>query len=314
MNPKDAELLKACESGDTGLALLALKKSLLSKSASVNAWIDDDWRTPLHVATRKGFKEIVHILLSNGADANASAKNGETPLSLAISEGFTEIAGLLLDQGADVHARDEFENTPLHHAVRAFVEENIALVGLLVGKGADLNAVNTSGETPLYLAAEYGRNDSALFLVEKGADVHIENAYGNTPLLIAAENGEQEIVQILKARGARGRTLKNKFSAFSFSCKEELEMIVRLLHASLDANVFIREIEKSGFAFEEESPMVGAMYGSKHAVLIFSANKDHRIFSCAYAQMGGDFNMNITLVESTGGGNGRLLDDSLYDE
>lgn len=58
--------------------------------------------TALHYAAENGQTEIVQLLLSNGADVNAKAKNGfdlDTPLDDAISNGHTEIIELLEKNG-----------------------------------------------------------------------------------------------------------------------------------------------------------------------------------------------------------------------
>ncbi|MDP7135593.1 MAG: ankyrin repeat domain-containing protein, partial [Planctomycetota bacterium] len=50
---------------------------------------------PLHSAT----KEVVELLIANGADVNAKDDNGETSLNWAIFKGKTETADLLRKHG-----------------------------------------------------------------------------------------------------------------------------------------------------------------------------------------------------------------------
>lgn len=57
--------------------------------------------TPLSIATIKGHREIVEMLLDMGADANARNKDGGTALQYACQLGRSEIAKVLLDHGAD---------------------------------------------------------------------------------------------------------------------------------------------------------------------------------------------------------------------
>ena len=52
--------------------------------------------TPLHEAARSGHKEVVQILLANGALVNASDGMGMTPLRFASANGHEEVAALLL--------------------------------------------------------------------------------------------------------------------------------------------------------------------------------------------------------------------------
>ena len=58
--------------------------------------------TPLHLAAKYGHKEIVEILIANGADINAKDDDGETPLHKAAWERHEEIAKFLISHGADV--------------------------------------------------------------------------------------------------------------------------------------------------------------------------------------------------------------------
>ncbi len=55
--------------------------------------------TPLHAAAGKGLKEIVELLIAEGADVNAKDDKGRTPLDLAIINNETEIADLLRKHG-----------------------------------------------------------------------------------------------------------------------------------------------------------------------------------------------------------------------
>ena len=63
-----------------------------------------------------GEKEIVELLLANGADVNVKDKDGVTPLFDAVATVQKEIAKLLIINGADVNVADPFSMTPLHFA------------------------------------------------------------------------------------------------------------------------------------------------------------------------------------------------------
>jgi ankyrin repeat protein len=65
------------------------------------------------------------------------------------------IAKLLLSYGANVNASDQKGTTPLH---RAAEKNNIPMIKLLVSHGADLRAANGYGVTPLDYSIIYGGN------------------------------------------------------------------------------------------------------------------------------------------------------------
>ncbi len=64
----------------------ALAKLLLERGADVNAMSRPPFQTsPLHGAARRGYADVVDILLANGADTTVRDYNGKTPLEWATS-------------------------------------------------------------------------------------------------------------------------------------------------------------------------------------------------------------------------------------
>ena len=155
----------------------------LAKGGNPNAKDKDGW-TLLHLTAYNGHKDIVELLITNGADVNAKLNLfGETirPIEV-VKEGHPEIAELLrkhggkygtihtaagggdieavkefLAAGVDVNAKDEVESTPLHLATTKEIAE------LLIANGADVNATTNRGTTPLDWAA----NDEIASIIRK---------------------------------------------------------------------------------------------------------------------------------------------------
>ena len=65
--------------------------------------------TALAVACKHGHKELVRLLLENGADPNMVNDAGIAPLHLVCLLGYTEIAAMLLNAGADQEVRMQTE-------------------------------------------------------------------------------------------------------------------------------------------------------------------------------------------------------------
>uniref|UniRef100_A0A182UFT5 ANK_REP_REGION domain-containing protein n=1 Tax=Anopheles melas TaxID=34690 RepID=A0A182UFT5_9DIPT len=63
-------------------------------------------RSALHIACSRGFRDIVRLLLENGANPNIRDKNMNTPLHLASSTESVEVVQMLLDYGTNVLLRD----------------------------------------------------------------------------------------------------------------------------------------------------------------------------------------------------------------
>ena len=92
-------------------ALLDASADASSKLFIANSGLGKD--TLLHIAARYGYKEIVELLISEGADVNAKDENSWTPLHFAARHGHKEVVELLIAKGADVNAKNNFEDTPL---------------------------------------------------------------------------------------------------------------------------------------------------------------------------------------------------------
>ena len=139
-----------------------------------------------------------------GADAISTLINTENvfgvyPLSIASLNGCKQIVDLLLANGADVDIVDDVSYTPLHSAVQSGC---IEIVKILIKAGCDVDAVNSIDETPLFLAAESGYLNIVEYLVDNEADVEISDYKDNLPLHAAASNGHLEVVKYLIAKGS----------------------------------------------------------------------------------------------------------------
>ena len=55
---------------------------LVERGADTNK-ANNNWATPLYIASRKGHVDVVRILAERGADINKARDNGSTPLLIA---------------------------------------------------------------------------------------------------------------------------------------------------------------------------------------------------------------------------------------
>ena len=76
---------------------------MLKKNRSSDSTMCEDMRwdwMPLHSAVKKGYKDIVGLLVANGASIDVRDGGGQTPLQRAKDDGLTEIADIFRKHGA----------------------------------------------------------------------------------------------------------------------------------------------------------------------------------------------------------------------
>ena len=79
---------------------------------------DNNMQTPLHLASEKGYEEIVNILMLHNAKP-CPTKNGSTPIHMAVQKGHIKVMRTLLSKfPGEVNTADKKKQTPLHHAAR----------------------------------------------------------------------------------------------------------------------------------------------------------------------------------------------------
>ena len=191
---------------------MRVARLLLEHGADVHTRRNDGC-TPLHLASYFGNLDIVHLLLSHGADrqVNAADDMGEKPLQKVSGgkyrsrEDGTRVAQLLLERGADVNTRCSVHQTPLHAASYL---GRFEIVQLLIDHGAEVDVVDDFGTTPLHNVSE-GRYDSqedgvriAQILLDHGADVHATTESGITPLDFVSQDKRPKLAELLHEHAA----------------------------------------------------------------------------------------------------------------
>ena len=109
--------------------------------------------TPLHVAAKYGHN-VVRALLDAGANINKDDFFGRTPLYVAVEYNAKDVVHMLLSRGADINIQGGFyKATPLHVAAGYWYGDP-EMVQLLLNRGADINPTNGIGMTPYDIASE----------------------------------------------------------------------------------------------------------------------------------------------------------------
>jgi len=192
-------------SGYTALHVAANKGNrdvvelLLAEGADVNDARNDEGQAPIFVATQA----LWQSLIANGADVNAHDADGDTLLHRAGEWNRYDKLAFLLTNGADAACRNDAGRTPLMEAAR---HGHRRAVEMLLAHGVDPDGRGKDGNSPLHLIGTIPFAPGiaiAQVLLGAGADVNAENMGGNTPLHVAAcYSSCEDVVEVLLARGA----------------------------------------------------------------------------------------------------------------
>jgi ankyrin repeat protein len=169
----------ADEKGDTPLLCAVRVRNIsamkvLLENELVCQKINDsnkDGYTALSLAIRKKDKEMVRLLLEEGANPNCFYNKMYSPLMRAAYDGDIEIFEMLLKNKALVNLANNQKATPLHIAVW---KKQTQMVQRLLSLGADINFFNPdyNYETALSIAQEMGYGELEILLIQHGAKYH----------------------------------------------------------------------------------------------------------------------------------------------
>jgi ankyrin repeat protein len=215
----DLRLIEAIRTQDSERA-----RALIKQRVDVNAR-QGDGATALHWAVHLDHPELVSLLLTAGAKADAADDTGITPLYLACLNRRGPMVQALLNAGANANAALVTGETVLMTCARS--GEAAGARGLLA-RGANVNATEPAhGQTALMWAAAERHADAVAALIEAGADVRVRSRDyqqtvtsevtqragreelnypvtrgGSTALLFAARSGDADSTRLLLAAGA----------------------------------------------------------------------------------------------------------------
>lgn len=155
--------------------------------------------TPLILAVKYGWLDIVKLLVEHGADIE-NQRYGITPLHMSAILNAYSIAEYLLDAGANVNTRRTVLTkidgryagiTPLFNVAcyRGHPMKAMRMAELLIRYGANIEEHDDyDKDTPMHVAASHNNDNIIWLLAKMGADVNVTNARGETPMHKAASS------------------------------------------------------------------------------------------------------------------------------
>jgi ankyrin repeat protein len=146
--------------------------------------------------------DLVHFLLSHGADPNLNTRVRRRALEVATVRAPIPIIEALLDAGAHLNGR-----SALQIAAR---EGRVEVIALFLERGADIDEVpknedldildyNEGIKNALCEAAWRGQTAALEMLLERGADMYIKDTKGRLAVELAELGGHEICVENLKS-------------------------------------------------------------------------------------------------------------------
>lgn len=195
--------------------------------------------TPLHFAVQEHQTRAVEDLLRANADVNSRDQRGITPLMVAARWGFADIINLLIQAGANINAKDRANpvdygrRTALYHAC---MTGRVGMVKLLLEHGAEPDCLAQHGYTPLSTVIRIAGNREIVFLLlEHGASPSGPDGCWEPPITAAASNNDVHLVKDLLDRGADpNRMGQSGDLALCSTVSEECARVLLQLGARID--------------------------------------------------------------------------------
>ncbi len=158
----------------------------------INASIDRNNRTLLHLAAANSNKKILQILIPAFESIDCEDNYGYTPGFVAAMNGLTENVKFVLSKGANIEHRTKPPPSP-----SVLLDDVVVLVDPIEqAKTAFWNS------SMLHAAASGGHIDVVQALLKRGASFRDVNGVNRTAIQLAAQNGHLKVVQFLHRCGA----------------------------------------------------------------------------------------------------------------
>lgn len=178
-------------------------KEILNHQAKINYKNDSDTNA-LGMAIINNNFDIVFELLKHEADIEMPTQ-GYTPLMLAGAFDNKEIMELLIKNGANINAKTKDGQTALELAV---LDNKKVAIDVLLKHGVNINELISNGNTVLMSAAATDNFELVKYLINAGADIKINNSLGYNALDFAVAAYEQnknsfQIIDYLERKGLK---------------------------------------------------------------------------------------------------------------
>uniref|UniRef100_A0A1X7THE9 Uncharacterized protein n=2 Tax=Amphimedon queenslandica TaxID=400682 RepID=A0A1X7THE9_AMPQE len=223
-------LMLACERGHEDIV-----HSLLSAGANVDIQDNKGW-TALMIAGMHNHCSIIHILLQANANLHLKASDGSNAAMIASYNGNYEVFELLISKGVDYkYQREDGWNA----LMMACENGHTQIVELLLKEQVDPNVQNKHGWNAFMLACQYNHIQIVELLLKQHVDPSVPNKLGWNAFMFASQNGHTKVVELLlKEQVDPNVQKKDGWNSFMLACQNgHIQIIELLLKEKVDPNI-----------------------------------------------------------------------------
>ena len=184
------------------------------KASYINATIDNDFRTLLHLSASKNNRKALQILSEAFEEIDCEDSFGFTPAFVAAMNGLAENVDYLLSKGANIEHRTKAPPPPSY----------------VWGDPIERSKTSFWNSTMMHAAASGGHSSIIRLLLTKNASFTKVNGVNLTAIQLAAQNGHLEVVKVLHKHGAQLDHLSLQYAAF----KGHANVVAYLLNFSVE--------------------------------------------------------------------------------
>ena len=184
------------------------------KASYINATIDNDFRTLLHLSASKNNRKALQILSEAFEEIDCEDSFGFTPAFVAAMNGLAENVDYLLSKGANIEHRTKAPPPPSY----------------VWGDPIERSKTSFWNSTMMHAAASGGHSSIIRLLLTKNASFTKVNGVNLTAIQLAAQNGHLEVVKVLHKHGAQLDRLSLQYAAF----KGHANVVAYLLNFSVE--------------------------------------------------------------------------------
>ena len=237
----NSELQKAVEIGDVNMARAILRYGSAKRCVNVNAPLFPKRERLLHLAARKGFRDMCVLLLEASAEIDAEEiSDGKQPLHEACKHGHFDVCELLLDRKARIEEANFTGLRPLHWAAAS---GHVEICDMLLDRRAILHSASGDTWEPLHHAAAAGHEKVVRLFCTRGTKPDAETGSGQKAFHLACLGDHKEVVMTLLDFGAL-------FSMEDFSSEGSLRRC-----QNTEIEDLVREVGQLRFQMDEAEEM-----------------------------------------------------------